>query len=113
MMREVALDTTGLIAHSGDDRLDGTVSDPREMVRRLASSDRVRQVFIRHAFRYFLGRNETLADAQTLQDADRAYVESGGSFKALVVSLLTSDSFLLRSSPTQANAQLPGSGDQP
>ena len=57
----------------------------------------MRQVFVRHAFRYYLGRNETLADAKTLQDADRAYVASGGSFKALVVALLTSDSFLYRS----------------
>ena len=39
---------------------------------------------------------ETLADARTLQDADRAYVESSGSFKTLLVSLLTSDSFLMR-----------------
>jgi mono/diheme cytochrome c family protein len=94
--RDESLDTTGLIADSGDPKLDGPVHDPREMLRRLAESDRVRQVFVRHAFRYFLGRNETLSDAATLQSADTAYVESGGSFKALVVSLLTSDPFLLR-----------------
>ena len=51
---------------------------------------------MRHAFRFFLGRNETLADAATLQDADRAYVQSGGSFRALVISLLSSDSFRYR-----------------
>lgn len=111
VMQDVELKTSGLIAHSGDDRLDGAVADPREMVRRLADSERVRQVFIRHAFRYFLGRNETLTDAHTLQEADRAYVESGGSFKALIVSLLTSDSFLLRSYPAQANSPASGSGD--
>jgi hypothetical protein len=72
------------------------------MVTKIANSDRARQVFVRHAFRYYLGRNETLADAKSLQDADRAYVESGGSFKALVVSLLTSDSFLYRSAPNPA-----------
>jgi hypothetical protein len=66
-------------------------------VRKLADSDRVRQVFVRHVFRYFMGRNETLSDAATLQAADAAYVKSGGSFKELVVSLLTSDSFLKRS----------------
>ncbi len=108
--REVTLDTAGLIAHSGDERLDGHIADPREMLRRLADSDRVRQVFVRHAFRYYLGRNETLADARTLQDADLAYVRSGGSFKAMIVSLLTSDSFLLRSRPTQAVPQLPSTG---
>ncbi|HND54928.1 MAG TPA: DUF1585 domain-containing protein, partial [Pirellulaceae bacterium] len=94
--REASLDTTGLIADSGDARLDGPVKDPRELLSRLADSERVRQVFVRHAFRYYLGRNETLSDARTLQEADRAYESSGGSFKALLVSLLTSDSFLYR-----------------
>jgi hypothetical protein len=105
MTREVALDTSGTIANSGDVRLDGTVRGPRELVHRLADSDRVRQVFVRHAFRYYLGRNETLADARTLQQADRVYVENGGSFKALLVSLLTSDSFLLRATPTPLDTQ--------
>lgn len=94
--KEVALSTAGTIRDSGDPNLDGDVRDPREFVTKLANSARVRQVFVRHAFRYYLGRNEALADARTLQDADRAYVASGGSFKALVVSLLTSDSFLYR-----------------
>jgi hypothetical protein len=54
---------------------------------------------IRHVFRYFFGRNETLADSKTLIAADRAYVESGGSFKALLISLLSSDSFIYRKTP--------------
>ena len=95
--RGAPLVATGTIADSGDPNLDGAVKDPREMVKKIANSDVARQVFVRHAFRYFLGRNETLSDARTLQDADRAYLTSGGSFKALVVSLLTSDSFLYRS----------------
>jgi hypothetical protein len=95
--RNVPLDTTGLVAHSGDPELDGPVSDAAEMIRRLARSERVRQVFIRHAFRFFTGRNETPGDAPSLQEADRAYVESDGSFKAVVVSLLSSEAFLCRS----------------
>ncbi|MBL6705437.1 MAG: DUF1585 domain-containing protein, partial [Planctomycetaceae bacterium] len=47
-------------------------------------------------FRFFMGRNEMLSDSQTLIDADKAYTGSGGSFKAVVVSLLTSDSFMYR-----------------
>ncbi|MBM3983830.1 MAG: DUF1588 domain-containing protein, partial [Planctomycetes bacterium] len=97
--REAPLDTTGFIRHSGDPALDGPVRDAPEMLRRLADSDRVRQVFIRHVFRYFLGRNETPGDAASLQEADRAYLESGGSFKALLVSLLSSESFLYRIQP--------------
>ena len=63
---------------------------------RLSKSDRVRQVFIRNVFRYFMGRNETFADSQTLIEADRVYLKSGGSFQELMVSLLTSDSFIYR-----------------
>ncbi|MBM3997685.1 MAG: DUF1588 domain-containing protein [Planctomycetes bacterium] len=98
--RDAPLDTTGFILHSGDPKLDGPVKDAPEMLRRLAESERVRQVFIRHAFRFFLGRNETPGDAPTLQEADRAYLESGGSFKALLVSLLSSESFLYRTVPS-------------
>lgn len=87
--------TTGEI-DIGDPALDGTVKDAFEMMERIAGSERVEQVFTRHVFRYFLGRNETLDDAPTLIDAHRAYREGGGSFRAMVSSLLTSDSFLLR-----------------
>jgi Protein of unknown function (DUF1585) len=72
------------------------VKDALDLIDRLAKSERVRQSIIRHAFRFYLGRNETLSDSQTLIDADRAYVNSGGSFKAVIVSLLTSDSFMYR-----------------
>ncbi len=102
---EVELNSKGLISYSGDAILNGPVNNPREMIQRLAKSDRVRQVFIRHAFRYFLGRNETLADAKTLQQADKDYVDSQGSFKALVVSLLSSDSFLKRSPGNEIGVQ--------
>ncbi|MDX1945250.1 MAG: DUF1588 domain-containing protein [Pirellulaceae bacterium] len=88
--------TTGALSGTGEASLDGEVADALDLIDRLAKSERVRQSIIRHAFRFFLGRNETLADSQTLIEADRAYVESGGSFRAVVVSLLTSDSFLYR-----------------
>ncbi len=102
VLHDMPLDTSGLIADSGETALNGTMADPYIMVQKLAESPRVRQVFVRHAFRYFLGRNETVADAKTLQEADQAYVDSEGSFKALVVSVLTSDSFLYRQEPVAA-----------
>ena len=88
--------TTGELTGTGVSELDGETADPFEMIDRLAQSDRVRQSIIRHAFRFFMGRNEMLSDSQTLIDADNAYVENNGSFKAVVVSLLTSDSFMYR-----------------
>ena len=88
--------TLGELQGTGNVELDGVVKDPFELIDRLAKSKRVRQSIIRHAFRFFLGRNELLSDSQTLIAADNAYVASGGSFQAVVVSLLTSDSFRYR-----------------
>jgi mono/diheme cytochrome c family protein len=92
------VNTTGYLRGTGDDTLDGPVDDALDMIDRLAQSERVRQSIIRHAFRFFMGRNETLSDSATLIDADQAYLASGGSFRAVIVSLLTSDSFMYRHS---------------
>ncbi len=94
--RDMPLDATGTIKNSGDPRLEGDVPNALAMIRKLAESPHVRQIFIRHAFRYWMGRNETLDDGPTLVAADRAYCESAGSMKALITSLLMSDSFLYR-----------------
>ena len=88
--------TESVIKGSGDPNIDGTVKDYKDLITRLADSERVRQSFVRNVFRYFMGRNEMLSDSKTLIEADKAYVENGGSFNALVVSLLTSDSFIYR-----------------
>ncbi len=90
------VDSTGEIIDSGDPALDGPVENALEMIQKLAVSERVKQVFVRHAFRYWMGRNETINDAPILQNAYRSYQQSGGSMKALIESLLTSDAFLYR-----------------
>jgi hypothetical protein len=89
------VDTTGWI-ECDIAELDGPIRDPFEYMERLASSRHVKQVFVRHAFRYWMGRNETLDDAPTLIDAEHAYTTNHGSMKALITALLTSDSFLYR-----------------
>jgi hypothetical protein len=94
--KTLPVDATGYLKGSGDDSLDGEVRDAMDLAERLAKSRRVRQSIIRHAFRYFMGRNETLSDSKTLIDAEQAYVDSNGSFDAVIVSLLTSDSFIYR-----------------
>lgn len=90
------VDTTGEIIASGDPALDGKVDNAIEMIQRLAASERVEQVFVRHAFRFWMGRNETIHDGPVLQDAHRAYRNNGGSMNAMLLSLLTSDAFLYR-----------------
>ena len=59
-----------------------------------------------------MGRNETLADSKTLIDADKAYLKSNGSFDEVIVSLLTSDSFIYRKPNPKDQAQAAVSGDQ-
>ncbi|MFN8855299.1 MAG: DUF1588 domain-containing protein [Planctomycetaceae bacterium] len=107
--RIVPLNTTGEITGSIDPALDGRVSDPFELIRRLAGSELVEQVFVRHAFRYFLGRSETLADGPTLVAAHDAYRRGGGSMNDLITVLLTSDPFLRRETSPEQNP--PGQAD--
>ena len=90
------VDTTGEILISGDPDLDGPVTNAIDLIRKLAASERVTQVFVRHAFRFWMGRNESINDAPVLRDAYNAYKNNGGSMKALLTSLLTSDAFLYR-----------------
>jgi hypothetical protein len=90
------VDTTGEIIDSGDPNLDGKVANAIEMIQKLAESKRAEQVFVRHAFRFWMGRNETINDAPVLQAAHEAYRDNDGSLNALLTSLLTSDAFLYR-----------------
>ena len=90
------VDASGALDSTGDPKLDGKVTNALDMIDRLAKSKVVRQSIIRHAFRFYMGRNESLTDSQTLIEADNAYVKSGGSFKAVIVALLSSDSFIYR-----------------
>ncbi|MBA4188750.1 MAG: hypothetical protein C0467_12195 [Planctomycetaceae bacterium] len=98
--KTLPVDAKGRLVGTGDPNLDGDIRDAIDLTERLAKSAKVRQSIIRHAFRYFMGRNEVLSDSKTLIEADQAYVQSGGSFDAVIVSLLTSDSFIYRKSTT-------------
>jgi hypothetical protein len=94
--KTLPVDAKGKLVGTGDPSLDGDINGAMDLAERLGKSTKVRQSIIRHAFRYFMGRNEVLSDSKTLIDADQAYVQSGGSFDAVIVSLLTSDSFIYR-----------------
>ena len=94
--KTLPVNAKGHLKGTGDETLDGDLKDAIDLAERLGKSQKVRQSIIRHAFRYFMGRNELLSDSKTLIDADQAYEKSGGSFDAVIVSLLTSDSFIYR-----------------
>ena len=83
--KTLPVESHGALIGTGNPKLDGDVKDAFELIDRLSNSQRVRQSIIRHAFRYFMGRNEMRSDSKTIIDADLAYKESGGSFKAVIV----------------------------
>ena len=93
---DIPVDATSRIINTGIPDMDGEVNGPFELIERLANSTHCEQVFVRYVFRFFMGRNETLGDAKTLQEAHKAYQQSDGSMDALVISLLSSDSFIYR-----------------
>jgi hypothetical protein len=109
--KALPVDARGVLKGTDDPKLDGKVDGAFDLIDRLAKSDKVRQSIIRHAFRYFLGRNETLADSKTLIDADKAYLKSNGSFDEVIVSLLTSDSFIYRKPNPEDQTQAAVTGD--
>ncbi len=90
------INALGRLDGTGDPNLDGEVKNAYDLIQRMAKSRRVQQSIIRHAFRYWMGRNEFLSDSKTLIAAENAYMENGGSFREMLISLLTSDSFICR-----------------
>ena len=96
VMRETPVDASGGFEFTLDPQLSGDTANAIEFLHKLADSEVVEQVFVRHAFRYWMGRHETLGDAASLQAAHRAYHDSDGSMRELIVALLSSESFLHR-----------------
>lgn len=72
------------------------VRDATHMMELFAQSRHVKQCFIRHTFRYFMGRDERREDSCTLAQMEQSYDDSGGSFIELVATLLSSDTFIYR-----------------
>jgi len=96
---KLPVDSQGHVDLTRDSSLHGDFPNAVALIHHLAKTDRARQMFIRYAFRYWMGRNEELSDSRTLIQADQAYLKSNGSFKELLISLLSSDAFLYRISP--------------
>jgi hypothetical protein len=87
-------DGRSVIDNAPDPSLNGEVADALELSEMLSESPYARRCFIRHVFRYFMGRDETAADACTLTAMESAF--AGGSFFAMLEALVTSDTFLYR-----------------
>jgi hypothetical protein len=91
-----APDGSSMLANMPDPALDGPIRDAVELAQKLADSEHVERCFVRHVFRFFMGRSETTADACALSAMQAAYDDSDGSFVAMLQALATSDTFLYR-----------------
>ena len=98
-------DGSSILRRMPDPNLNGPVRDAVELSEKLADSDYARQCFLRQVFRYFMGREEVLRDACTLEEMNQAYIESDGSLVEVLIALFQSESFQYRvfESQTEVN----------
>ena len=90
-----APDGTSEITNAPDPSINGSITDAVDLSLRLSTSDHVKRCAIRQTFRFFMGREETYADACTLSAMETAY-DASGSFKNMLKALVKSDTFLYR-----------------
>jgi hypothetical protein len=90
------VNAAGRISGAGD--ADGTFNDATDLARLLAGSRTVERCFVRHAFRFWMGRDEQDADACSLDAAAKAFAGNGDLLE-LLATLATTSSFLDRSTP--------------
>ncbi len=78
-----------------DEALNGAYASPEEFIRAVAGSAFARRGMVRHAFRFFMGRDEVLADGCTLLEMEQALIEEG-SFLSMLEALISSETFVRR-----------------
>ena len=85
------VDSSGEVMQTED--ADGPFDGVTELSARLGQSNEVRACIARQLFRFALQRNETGADACSLQGVDESFGESGYDLKALIRGVIASDAF--------------------
>lgn len=96
-----APDGSTVVDNLPDPALNRAYATPFEFLQAIATSRYARRGMIRHAFRYFLGRDETLADGCTLVEMEAA-LDATGSFLSMMEALVRSESFSHRAPPAPA-----------
>jgi hypothetical protein len=91
----VNVDTSGEMSESGD--LDGPFANGGELLKRVSTSETVRACFAKQYFEYALERHMAAEDACSLKGISGTFAKSGD-LKGIVVSIVNSDSFRLRTS---------------
>ncbi|MFK7989110.1 MAG: DUF1588 domain-containing protein [Sandaracinaceae bacterium] len=90
-----APDGSTVVDNLPDPALNRAYATPMEMVQAFGASEEARRGFVRHAFRFFMGRDEVLEDACTLVEMEAALAENG-SFFAMMEALISTETFTHR-----------------
>jgi hypothetical protein len=89
-----APDGSSTITNLRDPTLNVAITNAIDFTQKIANSAYAKRCFIRQAFRYFAGRDETMTDACTLAAMENAL--NSGTFLDMLGALVTSDTFLYR-----------------
>jgi hypothetical protein len=89
------VDGSTVIEDLPDPALNRSYATHTEFITALSESRYARRGFIRHAFRFFMGRDEVLSDGCTLAEMEAALDETG-SFFAMLEALVSSETFTHR-----------------
>jgi len=92
-------DASSTLTDLPDPALNVAITNAVDFAQRVADSPYARRCFIRQAFRYFMGRDETMADQCTLAAMENALEQ--GSFFDMLAALASSDSVLYRTTGGQ------------
>ncbi len=90
------VDASGSIVEVREDAIEGEFDGAVELAGRLAHSRQAASCFATRWFRYAIGRVEGRKDFCSLENVKAAFVDSGGRFEELVVSIVLSDVFRLK-----------------
>lgn len=91
MSQGAPIDASGTINETKD--IDGMYSGGPELANRLAESAQVRDCVPTQALRYAWGRRETAADACSVATVQKAFADSDGNMRELLVALTQNDAF--------------------
>jgi hypothetical protein len=86
--------TAGMI--TGTRTLDGAVADGLALMKKLASSDEVRECLVTQAFRFVAGREEQQADLCSRQRTLQVFKDANWNVKELFVAMTQTDDFLMK-----------------
>lgn len=92
MDQGVPVDASGMVNQTRD--IDGPYSGGPELANLLASSAEVRDCAPTQWMRYSMGRRETADDACSLSGLQKAFADSDGNLKELMIALTQTDTFL-------------------